>query len=133
MIWFSDETQLDLSESIRGREFGLVPPCICERVPGELFVCKCDNRHKPRNQQVKSSLRIMVWAAVNAHHKAIWYIVPKIEGKKGIDSQQYIEVMEKFRSALAARNIDSSRIIYQQGILSFQVISRSFWVISRSF
>ena len=66
----------------------------------------------------------MVWAAINAQHKAIWYIVPKIEGQKGMDSAQYIEVMQKFRAALEARNIDSSRIIYQQGI--YEVISRSF-------
>ena len=120
MVWFSDECQIDLSESIRGREFGLVAPCVCERVPDQLFVCKCDNRNKPRNQKVKSSLKIMVWAAINAKHKAIWYIVPKIEGKKGMDSEQYIEVMQKFRAALEARNIDSSRIIYQQG--NFEVI-----------
>ena len=58
----------------------------------------------------------MIWAAVNAHHKAIWFIVPKIEGKKGMDADQYIEIMKKFRAELEARDIDSSKIIYQQGM-----------------
>ena len=59
----------------------------------------------------------MIWAAINANHRAIWYVVPKIEGQKGMDAAQYIDMMKKFRADLEERNIDTSRFIYQQGRL----------------
>ena len=57
----------------------------------------------------------MIWAGINAHHKAIWFVVPKVEGKRGMDADEYIKIMRKFREALAERDIDSTKIIYQQG------------------
>ena len=59
----------------------------------------------------------MIWAAINANHRAIWFVVPKVEGKKGMDSEEYIKIMRQFRSELAERNIDSTKITYQQGLL----------------
>ena len=57
----------------------------------------------------------MIWAGVNSKHKAIWYVVPKVDGKKGMDADEYIKLMRRFRAELEERNIDSSRIVYQQG------------------
>ena len=57
----------------------------------------------------------MIWAGINYHHRAIWYVVPKEDGKKGMDAEQYIELMKKFRADLEEREIDTSKIIYQQG------------------
>ena len=57
----------------------------------------------------------MIWAAINAHEKAIWFVVPKVDGKKGMDAEEYVKIMQKFRQKLAERNIDSTKITYQQG------------------
>ena len=116
-VWFSDECQIDISETIRGREYGLVAPCVCPPQSDSSlpFICQCDARHKPRNQKSKNSLRIMIWAAINSNHKAIWFVVPKVDGKKGLDAEEYIKLMRRFRSALEERGIDSTKITYQQG------------------
>ena len=92
-------------------------PCVCpphedKNLP---FICRCDARHKPRNQKSKNSLRIMIWAAINAEHKAIWYVVPKEDGKKGLDADGYIKLMQQFRTDLDRRDINSNKIVYQQG------------------
>ena len=66
-------------------------PCVCPEAPPDLpFVCKCDARHKLRNQKSKNSLRI-----------------------------KYIEIMQKFRAELAERDIDSTKIVYQQGFYTY--------------
>ena len=57
----------------------------------------------------------MIWAAINSEHRAIWFVVPKVDGKKGMDAEEYIKIMRQFRSELAERNIDSTKITYQQG------------------
>ena len=57
----------------------------------------------------------MIWAAIHPHEKAIWFVVPKVEGKKGMDAEEYIKIMQKFRAKLAERNIDSTKMVYQQG------------------
>ena len=57
----------------------------------------------------------MIWAAINAEHKAIWYVVPKEDGKKGLDADGYIKLMQQFRTDLDRRDINSNKIVYQQG------------------
>ena len=57
----------------------------------------------------------MIWAAINANQKAIWFVVPKVEGKKGMDAEEYIKIMRKFQEKLEERDIDPSGIVYQQG------------------
>ena len=68
-IWWSDECSIDLSESIRGREFSLVAPCTCIRDPNVAFVCQCDNKKRPRNQKVKQGLKLMV----RSEKTSFWY------------------------------------------------------------
>ena len=61
----------------------------------------------------------MIWAAIHPYEKAIWFVVPKVEGKRGMDAEQYIEIMQKFRAELAERDIDSTKIVYQQGFYTY--------------
>ena len=63
-VYWSDECSIDLSESIRGNEYGLVAPCTCTRNPNVPFVCQCDNRNRPRNQKVKHGEKLMVSEAI---------------------------------------------------------------------
>ena len=63
----------------------------------------------------------MIWAAINSEHRAIWYVVPKEDGKKGLDAEGYIKLMQKFRADLDRRDIDSTKIFYQQGTYQIHI------------
>ena len=56
----------------------------------------------------------MVWIAVNSEEPPIWFILDIPVGQNGMQTDQYIEVLENFTLELRNRGLDPHEIVFQQ-------------------
>ena len=62
----------------------------------------------------KSEYQFMVWIAVNSEEPPIWFIPDIPVGQNGMQTEQYIEVLENFTSELQNRGLNPHEIVFQQ-------------------
>ena len=110
-VWFSDESYFVVGLRKPGRAGTFLPPCECVKSDAE--PCTCDHSQKRDVPVVKNPQKVMIWMAVNALRRPIWFVCPN----EKLNTSKYITLMRRFKSQIESEHpglLDSGTFVFMQ-------------------